>query len=206
MTDFPDSFGEVTILQAGQLDPKLDPYINDLNTKGYKVAQGLNEDYAEQIVAMAKEPAIREYCPNDAEERFTNVESAKAWLSRAKAVFLLIDSSNKLAGYGWVGVEPVTHIENSEVTFALRIGQSAGGKGLATPFSYLILYGANVLFGAKNIWLATWGSNAAAVHIYHKIGFKDAIEYPLTRQRPDGSKVDDHRYYMALDNSLLPKP
>ncbi|MEK7599838.1 MAG: GNAT family N-acetyltransferase [Patescibacteria group bacterium] len=210
MTDFPDNFEESTrtlplesLSQAGQ------EAASQLNERGYEVRVGLTTDLADQIEAMAKEPSIREFCPNDCGGRFADRPSTELWLSKKRATFVLVNKSSdshdlSLVGYGWVGLGVSDHVQGGETTFAIRIGESGQGQGLATPFARLIVEGAAAIYGAQNMWLETWQSNGGAVHVYHKIGFRDVDQVESQRPTASGESIADTRLYMSLDNELLP--
>jgi len=66
-----------------------------------------------------------------------------------------------------------------------------------------MLQGSHALYGAHNLWLETWASNGAAVHVYHKIGFTDVYSKPAERQSPEAGSIDDTRLIMTLPNEAL---
>ena len=209
MMDFPDKFEETThSLPAEGLGQAGDEAVQKLAERGYEVRVGLTPEYADQILAMSQEPSIREFCPKDSGERFTDRAAAERWLAKQRAAFLLFkkedDGDLSLAGYGWTGAGSSTHAPGGKITFAVRIGEAGQGQGLAAPFSWLIVAGSAVLYGARDFWLETWGSNGGAVHIYHKIGFETVAEEPDQRLVPSGDRVPDTRVYMSLANELLP--
>lgn len=208
MTDFPDKLDETArplLTDLGQAGAEA---VQKLSENGYEVRLGLTPEFARAISTMAQEPSIREYCPRDSGERFTDLRSAERWLAKGRAMFLLLKRSDggqlKLAGYGWSGAESSPRVPDGQITFALRIGEAGQGQGLATPFSQVILSATAVLYGAKNIWLETWASNGGAVHVYHKLGFTDVAEASDQRLLPDGGTTADTRIYMSLPNDLLP--
>jgi ribosomal protein S18 acetylase RimI-like enzyme len=53
------------------------------------------------------------------------------------------------------------------------------------------------------MWLETWASDGAAVHIYHKLGFEDVDSQVDQRPTAGGQTVADTRLYMSLPNELL---
>ena len=64
----------------------LEPQITDLNQgalerlrlRGYDLARGLDQYYAEAVGLMGQQPRISEYCPNDATlKRFADLNSTK---------------------------------------------------------------------------------------------------------------------------------
>ncbi len=209
MMDFPDSFADETQkLNQDLLDEADAAAARQMEERGYEVHVGLTPAFAEAIAVMAEEAGIREYCPKDLSERFTDRAAAERWLSKKRSTFLLLkrmdDGSLALAGYGWAGTGSNDHAPGGKTTFALRIGEIGQGQGLAAPFSRLIIAATAALYGAADFWLETWGSNGAAVHIYHKLGFETVDEEPGERHSPGGERVPDTRIYMLLPNRLLP--
>lgn len=210
MIDFPNSFDEQTkVLPTDNIGAAGVQAAQKLSERGYEVHYGLTAGVSDDIAQMALEPAIREFCPNDFGGRFANRDATENWLSKRRAVFLLMkksDSENeaKMVGYGWVGLGASSHVPDGETTFAIRIGEAGQGQGLATPFAQLIVSGAAVVYGAKNMWLETWQSNAGAVHIYHKIGFEDVDSSDDERVSGSGEIIKDTRLYMSLPNQMLP--
>lgn len=207
MSNLPNTFAEKTEPLNKGLSKICDEAIENLESKGYEVRLGLTTEYADQITVMAQEPAILENCPKDAATRFTDRAATEAWLARLRGVFLLLkktdDGEPKLAGYGWISAEPSEHVPAGESSWAIRVGQDHQGQGLSTPFSTLIVYGSAKVYGVSNIWLSTWESNGAAIHVYHKLGFKDVFSEPVHREHLDGEGFDDTRQYMLLPNELL---
>lgn len=207
MTDFPTTFDdEVRPLPQG-LGQAGDEAVKKLEERGYEVRVGLTEELADRITVMSQEPSIREFCPKDCTQRFADREAAGHWLSKQRVVFLLMKKEEgrlSLAGYGWAGPGVSSHAPGGKNTFAVRVGQAGQGQGLAAPFSWLIIAGTAVLYGARDFWLETWASNGGAVHIYHKIGFVTVDEQVDERSSRDGKTIADTRVYMTLDNSLLP--
>lgn len=208
MASFPSSFEDSTHKVPGDKLGTLGvEAAQKLADQGYEVHHGLTTDMADAIIAMALEPGIREYCPNDCGRRFANKESTSEWLAKERGTFLLLKRNDQnelsLAGYGWVGAETNSKVPGGETTFAIRIGEQHQGKGLASPFARLIVSGASAVYGAQNMWLETWASNGGAVHTYHKIGFTDVAEEPGERKKADGSSEADTRLYMSLNNELL---
>jgi ribosomal protein S18 acetylase RimI-like enzyme len=209
VSDFPTGFSNSTKpLEADKLDEKGRGAARRLAAQGYEVHLGLTPDFAGAIAAMALEPAIREYCPKDATERFTDQAATEHWLSKRRAVFLLLKRDDKdvlhLVGYGWAGPGTSVQVPEGQTTFALRVGEAGQGQGLAEPFSWLIVAATAILYGARNFWLETWASNGAAVHVYHKLDFETVSEVPSERPTANGQKVADTRVYMDLSDQLLP--
>jgi ribosomal protein S18 acetylase RimI-like enzyme len=209
MADFPTGFdAQSTPLTASRFSEADAALVNRLAEDGYEIHVGLTRKFAGDIAEMCRQPSIKEYCPNDSGKRFKDAESTETWLGKGRATFLLLkrgeDDELDLVGYGWAGGGASPHAPGGTNTFALRIGETGQGKGLATPFSRLILAGTTLLYGAKDFWLETWQSNAGAVHVYHKIGFRDVHEEAGERPTSIGASVEDIRLFMELDNELLP--
>ncbi len=208
--NFPNSYDQTTtIVPAEKIGNIGMQDAQRLLDQGYEVHYGLTADFADDIAKLALEPAIKEYCPNDSGRRFGDRETTAKWLQKGRGTFLLLkrkeDGALELVGYGWVGAGTNSHAPGGEATFAIRIGEAGQGQGLATPFARLIVFGAAVVYEAKNLWLETWQSNAGAVHVYHKIGFVDVAEEESERTSGNGEKVADTRLFMTLPNDLLPK-
>lgn len=199
--EFPDRLAENTILLDDQLTDSVSrEAIMALQAKGFVVHMGLSASYADALIAMAQEPAIREYCPNDALVRFRDRAAIEEWLRKHRAVFLLLKQTPdglQLAGYGWSGTETTERVPDGQTTFALRVGELGQGQGLSTPFAQLILNATQYLYGSRNLWLETWASNAAAVHVYQKLGFQQVDEVAAERASAGGT-VPDTRLFMTL--------
>ncbi|HUY85031.1 MAG TPA: hypothetical protein VMU97_00785 [Candidatus Dormibacteraeota bacterium] len=207
MMDFPDKFDESTRPLPAELGQAGTEAVQKLAERGYEIQVGLTPALADQILTMSQEPSIREYCPKDCSQRFADRTSAERWLEKKRAVFVLLKKEGdglSLAGYGWAGPASSSHVPGGVNTFAVRIGEVGQGQGLAAPFSWLIIAGSAVLYGARDFWLETWASNGGAVHIYHKIGFETVDEQVDDRLTRDSQKISDTRVYMSLSNQLLP--
>lgn len=202
MTPFPASYDtELQPLPAQQMSEAGRQAIELLDSKGYEVKAGLTPEYADAIHTLSLEPSIREYCPKDSSERFTDRETTAKWLSKQRATYLLLcrldNGDLELAGYGWVGTKQSPEVPGGETTFSLRVGEGHQGKGLAAPFSVSMLEAATATYGSQHMWLETWGSNGGAVHIYHKLGFIDVAEKNEERPSISGHNVADTRIYMT---------
>jgi len=203
MTDVPTGFAAATRrITSDDVDANSQTALRELSQKGYEIHTGLTVELVDRIKAMSQEPAIREYCPKDSTDRFADRQVAEQWLSKGRAMFLLL-KDGELIGYGWTGPATSDNVPGGQTTFALRIGQIGHGQGLAAPFSWLTISASHVMFGLQAIWLETWASNGAAVHIYHKLGFVNVTERPSSRPTALGDHVDDVRIYMKLPDNYL---
>ncbi len=205
---FPDRFADTTqALTAENMPGQTSRQdIADLAAKGYEVHVGLTPAFAEQIIVMAREPDIREYCPNDIGKRFVDLAAAEQWLTKGRAVFLLLKRNPdglRLAGYGWAGAATDERVPGGTITFAIRVGELGHGQKLATPYCRLIVNGAAVLYEARDIWGEAWGSNRAALHVYHKVGFEEVLTVAAARPTAAGGTLEDTRVFMRLPNDRL---
>ena len=207
MDNFPTTFTDETVPLDETLFNDADVVLlRELIGKGYELHTGLTLAYANEISKMCQQPAIKEYCPNDAGKRFTDRYAAEHWASKGREVFLLLKKDGEklnLAGYGWTGPETSQQIPGGEITFAPRIGEGSQGQGLSSPYSRLIIAATHALYNVQNFWLETWASNGAAVHVYHKLGFSDVKQEEGERPTLGGGQVKDVRIYMSLPNELL---
>jgi len=183
--------------------------VEALADKGFEVRAGVTPYYAGSIAVMSAEPHIVQFCPKDpTEKRFATKESMEAWLQKGddslgeygRGMFLLVrkvgEGGLRLAGYGWTGPESSTRVPRGTTTFAVRIGVEGQGKGLAKPFTQLIVDGTATLFNARDIWLETWQGNHAA-KVYRDVGFEYVTE-------AYDQKAMATRVYMSYPNELLP--
>src|SRR5665213_2849060 len=90
MIGFPDKFDDITrpvttdnLGQAGAVAAQ------KLAEQGYEIHAGLTPELAGQILTMSMEPNIREFCPKDSSERFTDQAATERWLAKKRAAFLL---------------------------------------------------------------------------------------------------------------------
>jgi ribosomal protein S18 acetylase RimI-like enzyme len=205
MSDFPTGFSTIRPVSTMQAGDQAAAAFRQLAAQNYALHLGLTPEHAAQILTMSQEPAIREYCPKDSSERFTNRKATEKWLAKQRAVFLLFEQNGtrRLVGYGWAGPAIDSHVPAGRMTFALRIGQAGQGRGLAAPFSWLIIAVTAKRYGVQHFWLETWASNGAAVHIYHKLGFETVAEESSRRPAAVGGTVADTRVYMYLPDKLL---
>src|SRR5665213_2932826 len=156
MMPFADSLDTDThALPADRLGQAGTETLGELAAKGYEIHYGLTQEFAKAIIAMAREPSIREYCPRDSGERFVDLVSTEQWLSKGRTMFLLLKRTDRgdlqLAGYGWAGEATTKHVPGGESTFACRKGAPCNcwlwvgpGKllpGCGRPRSHLWLAG-----------------------------------------------------------------
>ncbi len=183
--------GSTTLSEAGR------EALAALAAKGYRVVTGLTRADVATLHQLSLQPSIREYCPNDATSRFADEAATAQWLKKGRVVVLLIENrSDAIAGYGWFGDGTCEHIPEGRQTFAIRLSEAHQGRGLATPYTQVLLDLARTVYGANHIWLEAWASNAGAVHIYEKLGFQLAAKVECPRLTARGSETADTRLYL----------
>jgi ribosomal protein S18 acetylase RimI-like enzyme len=201
--DYPTNFADDSqTYPVDKLGPVGRQAWQDLADKGYEVRVGLTKDMAGKIQTLSQEPSIREYCPKDYEERFSDEAATRHWLQKGRAMFTLL-KDGQMAGYGWVGAGDSEQVPQGRHTFAIRLSEHFQGQGLAAPFMRLIISGGAILFGANDYWLEAWQSNAGAVHIYHKLGAVDEGQEMSDRKGRDGHQVSDIRLFLSLPNDAI---
>lgn len=201
MSNYPTTFSDSTERLTGErLSPTGQAALQNLEQKGYYVQVGLTQANVTALQALSLQPSIREYCPNDCTKRFRDELTASDWLSKGRAAILLIHSeTGEVAGYGWVGDGTSEHVPGGTETFAIRLSEAHQGRGLATPYNQVIIDVARQLYGSQHMWGEAWQSNAAAVHVYQKIGFHIIGSEPTTRPTATGQQTPDTRLYMTLE-------
>jgi hypothetical protein len=166
-TDNPENLADVTLSQAG-VDA-----LAKLKQSGFEVVAGVRMADVPYITGIAQQQAVREQCPNDLAKRFGNREMMEHWLGKngGRGVFILREIGTKqLRGYGWAGLSQCDQLPEYANTFAVRLDEQVGGRGLGTPFVSAIFAGSKALYGTSGIWGETWGSNVGAVKTYLRVG------------------------------------
>lgn len=200
MNVFPTTLNDQTVwLDHTSLTDDGTTMLQFLHDKGYRIQVGLTEEDAQKLSVISLQPSIRNYCPNDSTKRFTSLEATRQWLMKGRVAFLLKEqTSGDIAGYGWSGRGTNEHIAEGTLTAALRLNEQYQGNGLATPFLAVILNYTTKHYSNEVIWLEAWASNAGAVHIYEKLGFKLVNSSPSTRVTDTGNTIEDTRLFMLL--------
>lgn len=201
MKAYPTGFSPATInIDPNVLSASGQAALQSLSEKSFGIELGLTRQRLPAIQVLSLQQSIKEYCPNDYSKRFLDEASAEAWVRKGRIAVLLVDASNgQLAGYGWVGKGTNQHIPEGETTFALRISEDYQGRGLATPYSQLIIDVATQIYGAAGLWLEAWQSNAGAVHIYEKLGFTPVASEEAERPTANGRTTTDVRLHMTYN-------
>jgi hypothetical protein len=110
-----------------------------LQEHGFVVGVGMTEAFQPQVAAIAEEPAVVEYCPND-KKRVGTLEALHKWQSKGRGAVVVyatgeFDTSGmspedmqqlaeegylEAVAYGWSGAEPNKHIPGGDITTAYR--------------------------------------------------------------------------------------
>jgi ribosomal protein S18 acetylase RimI-like enzyme len=153
--------------------------------KGFYLYEGLDVDLATQLVERSREPHIAPTCPNDPTKRFANLEAVERWQAKGRLAMPLVkgigSGALELAGFGWMGPgkpgEDEPQIPGAEITFAIRLYESALGQRLARPYTEAMLDYHKYAFGNNDgVWLETWGDNLKAINTYEDAGFHVVAE------------------------------
>lgn len=98
----------------------------------FELSRGFDETLAEQIVMQSQQPSILAMAPRDASERFSDVDTAMEWFqSSPDRIFYSLGYHAHLAGIIWFTKAP---LQDAERTFAVRVYEPFGGRGLGTSF------------------------------------------------------------------------
>lgn len=212
MAEFPTTFAEDLLpLQFVELDDKGSEAVKTLADKGFEVVAGVRRADVPEITAIANQDGVREYCPNDLATRVGDEPMMETWLTKngGRGAFILRRiGKTSVSGYGWVGQEENRNLPKCESTFAIRIDEAEGGKGLGSLYTTAIVAGSAALYGAKKIGLETWGSNTSAVRAYLKAGAelvttKDDMRPTLTPTAHETSGMRrDVRLFMQFTHTF----
>lgn len=227
--EFPTTFTDTPLVLTPQhVQPKHADIISGLESRGYGIVAGLREQDVQDITRIAGQPGVREFCPKDIRQRWTNIDATRKQLNKdgGRGVFRLVKLVDHLdpidgdtVGYGWTGKsseDERAKLPRCENTFAIRLDSAVARQGLGRRFTAGIVVGSMALFNAHNIGLETWASNVGAVKSY----FGAAAEFVtgqnserVTRNLDeavrteiiDGEEIGirpDTRYYMQFPWSM----
>ncbi len=137
-------------------------------------ASELPDQLVNQLVQKSRQPHVLEYEGHeDAEGRFKDLESYRAWAnSKQRVVYLLLSESADVAGIVWFGERTNPLTPGYDVTFGVRLYEGYVGKGLAVPFLEITHREARKQFPNRKIWLDYVRGNEAAERTYTKFGYK----------------------------------
>ena len=144
---------------------------HQLRTRGFRIERGWSDNLAEQLVTASLEPEIRQYTPNDADERFASMTAADEWYETKDPTVYALGRAAQLAGIIWFSHRPRPEID-ADYTFAIRMYASARGKGLAEPFVQASEADFRASAHPQAIWLETDMSNSVARNLYRKLGYQ----------------------------------
>lgn len=145
------------------------------------ILKNIDENQIHSLILYTKtDNKIKKYTHD--RERFKNFKTFKAWKSRKKIIYTLINKHGKLLGIIWFGKKS---LRKFQYTFAIRTYPPIRGKGLAKKFMYSVIQD----FRKANkggIWLKTEENNLRADKLYENFGFKRI------------AKNDEHEIVMML--------
>jgi ribosomal protein S18 acetylase RimI-like enzyme len=144
---------------------------DQLRNRGFRVERGWSHGLAAQLVESSQEPEIRRFTPGDMEKRFPTVAAANEWYDATQPTVYALARTAELAGIIWFSHRPRPELE-ADHTFAIRMYESARGKGLAEPFIQAAESDFRSLAQPQAIWLETDMDNSRARNLYHKLGYK----------------------------------
>lgn len=131
--------------------------------RDYDLYTGHNTDVLEQLVAKSKEPEIMDRCPSDAAQRYKDIYTAFAWVSKGvmgRTVYPLLNPQSKeLDGVVALGAKPFPQDDYASTifgdalaaasrmsdTFAIRLYESAkvpelNRSGVSKEFTLRTIY------------------------------------------------------------------
>ncbi len=155
-----------------------------LQPLGRQIAVGEDPALDAQLVTKSRQPAILQYTPRDAQERFGNEQMLEKWRAKGREMHWLLGAKNDLGGIIWYGpAQFPLSLDLAEVpteTFAIRIYEGYSGHGLAVPFLKQSLRLHLQFMKEKNqpisgIWLQTSVNNPAALAAYSKLGYHEVF-------------------------------
>ncbi|MBL8121136.1 GNAT family N-acetyltransferase [Candidatus Saccharibacteria bacterium] len=199
MNTFPTTFTDTYFLDSSTTSGAEQAALQSLAEKGFGIQLGLSTEDVPALQALSVQTSVLKYCPKDCTERFKDLPTIEKWLEKERLVFLLKEkSSGQLAGVAWTGPGTSSHIPGGKLTGGIRLSEDFQGQGLATPFLTVVLEHTKEKYSREQIWFECWQSNAGAVHIYQKLGFKIVETEPSQRLTPHGTFDPDTRIYMKL--------
>jgi RimJ/RimL family protein N-acetyltransferase len=148
---------------------------NKLNL--YRIeADEIDLSLADQIIKKSRQPHVMKFeKEEDAEGRFENRESYKAWASKERVLYLLLNSAdNDLAGIIWFGKRKNPNIDDKySVTFGIRLYEGYLGKGLSKPLMQASHSDVGNILSDKYIWLDYDKDNIIAGKAYRSFGYEE---------------------------------
>jgi ribosomal protein S18 acetylase RimI-like enzyme len=201
---FPTAFSEeLQVLTPDVLDDPGRIALEELAAMGLTVRLGLRRVDVPGIAKIAEEDPVRSYCWRDLDERFGNEEMTERWQAKARGMVQVDDVSVPVkAAYSWEGPEQCKYLPDCENTFAIRVSEGFGRRGIASRLTVVTLSGCAAVWGARKVGLETWGSNEHAVKAYKNVGAEEVTRQPGMRKVPGVGEVPDVRVYMRFPQTF----
>ncbi len=146
-----------------------------LAESGLIVQEGWNEELAKDLVRVSLQRHILQSTPEDAARRFMTTDTANRWYADKEHCTYPLSRNGALMGIIWFALSDRPEI-GAKRTFAIRLYESAVGKGLALPFMRVAHDDYLAKTGGAAIWLETDVDNIPAVRLYDKFGYQKISE------------------------------
>jgi ribosomal protein S18 acetylase RimI-like enzyme len=210
---YPTDFTKcIEMVEPAELEPVNRFAAAQLLEKGYRLSVGVRGIDVPEIGRIARQAGVMEYCPGDAEDRFTSAMAMRTWMQKKEGrgmVLLRSQEQCRVVGYGWVGPGRSRELPGCTTTFAVRLDEAVAGQGLGRLFTAGIVAVARRRYGATNIGLETWATNGAAVNSYRKAGAqfvhigREELRPTLdSRYESRGGQRPDHRISMMFKHFI----
>jgi hypothetical protein len=149
----------------------------------FDIHRGVPEPFAYQLVDKSEQAHVARWTPNDAAERFRDIESVAAHINKGRHMYSLALGED-LAGTVWYGNKEFPTQEfgpqAANQTFAIRIYEGYLRQGLAIPFmdhslkDYILSFIETSREDTFNgLWLSSDVENQA-VRLYMQYGYRIA--------------------------------
>lgn len=138
-------------------------------------ASELDSKLVDQIVEKSRQPHVMKFEANeDAGGRFKNRESYQAWANKERIIYILLSSTDDVAGIIWFGKRQNTNIDSKyKLTFGIRLYEGYTGRGLSKPLMKASHIDARSIFKEQYIWLDYAESNFIAGKAYKSFGYEE---------------------------------
>ncbi len=138
-------------------------------------ADKLDLKFIDQIIGKSRQPHVMKFeADEDAGGRFKDREAYKIWASKRRIIYLLLNSSDDLAGVIWFGKRQNHNIDKKyTLTFGVRLYEGYLGKGLSKPLMEASHSDAKNVFDDLYIWLDYDEENFIAGKAYKSFGYEE---------------------------------
>jgi hypothetical protein len=144
---------------------------------------GIREQDWRDMARIACQAPTIEFCPGDV-ERFGVVNEAgepldeqtgltvtEDWLKKPRGVQLLRRiGADSAVGDSWIRPEKCPELPNAKATFAIRLDEELGIRGVGSLFTALTLAVGHAAYGSSHVGFESWKSNVRANGAYAHSG------------------------------------